>query len=47
MTHDSVLPEERAALNITNSLIRLSVGLESEEDIIADLDQALKASVKN
>jgi len=46
MTHASVPEDERAALNITDSLIRLSVGLESEEDLIADLDQALKASVK-
>jgi len=46
MTHASVPAEERAALNITNNLIRLSVGLESEEDLIADLEQALKASVK-
>lgn len=36
MTHASVPAEERAALNITNNLIRLSVGLESEEDLIAD-----------
>jgi len=46
MTHASVPQEERAALNISDNLIRLSVGLESEEDLIADLDQALKASVK-
>lgn len=47
MTHASVPAEERVALNITDNLIRLSVGIESEEDLIADLDQALKASVKN
>lgn len=46
MTHASVPPEERAALRITDNLIRLSVGIESEEDLIADVDQALKASVK-
>jgi len=46
MTHASVPAEERAALNITDNLIRLSVGLESEEDLIADLEQALKASVQ-
>jgi cystathionine gamma-lyase len=46
MTHASVPEEERAALKITDNLIRLSVGLESEEDLIADLDQALKASVE-
>lgn len=46
MTHASVPPEERKALNISDNLIRLSVGIESEEDLIADIDQALKASVK-
>lgn len=46
MTHASVPPEEREALNISDNLIRLSVGIESEEDLIADIDQALKASVK-
>jgi len=47
ITHASVSPEERSALNISDNLINLSVGLESEEYLIADLDQALKASVKN
>lgn len=46
MTHASVPADERAALNISDNLIRLSVGLESEEDLIADVDQALKASAK-
>lgn len=46
MTHASVPPEEREVLNISDNLIRLSVGLESEEDLIADLEQALNASVK-
>lgn len=46
MTHASVPSEERAALRITDNLIRLSVGIESIEDLIADVDQALKASVK-
>lgn len=46
MTHASVPPEERLALNISDNLIRLSVGIESEEDLIADIDQALKASVE-
>lgn len=45
MTHASVPEKEREALKITDNLIRLSVGLETEEDLIADLDQALKASV--
>lgn len=41
MTHAVVPPEARAAAGITDGLIRLSVGLEDPEDIIADLDQAL------
>lgn len=41
MTHASVLPETRARLGITDGLVRISVGLEDTEDIIADLDQAL------
>ncbi len=34
-------PEERAALGITDQLVRLSVGIEDPEDILADLEQAL------
>lgn len=41
MTHASVAPEARARLGITDGLVRISVGLEDVEDIIADLDQAL------
>lgn len=41
MTHSPYTPEERAASGISEGLVRLSVGLESAEDIIADLDQAL------
>ena len=41
MTHASVPPEERDKLGISDQLIRLSVGLESLEDLVADLDQAL------
>jgi len=41
MTHASVLPETRERLGITGGLVRISVGLEDVEDIIADLDQAL------
>jgi cystathionine gamma-lyase len=44
MTHASVSEEERKMLGITDTLIRLSVGLEETEDIIADLSQALEAS---
>lgn len=41
MTHASVPPEERTRLGITDGLVRISVGIEEVEDIIADLDQAL------
>jgi methionine-gamma-lyase len=41
MTHSPYTPEERANAGISDSLIRISVGLESIEDIIADLSQAL------
>jgi cystathionine gamma-lyase len=43
MTHASVPAEERVKLGISDSLIRLSVGLEDIDDLIADLDQALKS----
>jgi cystathionine beta-lyase/cystathionine gamma-synthase len=42
MTHASVLPETRARLGITDGLVRISVGIEDTDDIIEDLDQALK-----
>ncbi len=42
MTHASVPAEERARLGITDGLVRISVGLEDVEDIIADLDAALQ-----
>lgn len=41
MTHAAVPPEERARAGITDGLVRLSVGMEDVEDLIADLDQAL------
>ena len=41
MTHASVPPERRERLGISDNLIRLSVGIEDVEDLIADLDQAL------
>jgi cystathionine beta-lyase/cystathionine gamma-synthase len=43
MTHASVPAEQRAALGLTDGLVRLSVGIESIEDLLADLDQALAA----
>jgi cystathionine gamma-lyase len=41
MTHGSVSPEDRAILGITDTLVRVSIGIENKEDLIADLKQAL------
>lgn len=41
MTHASIPPEKRRELGIDDSLIRLSVGIEDVEDLLADLEQAL------
>lgn len=41
MTHASVPADQREKLGISDNLIRLSVGIEGVEDLIADLDQAL------
>ena len=41
MTHASVPQEMREAMGLTDGLVRLSVGIEDVEDLIADLDQAL------
>jgi cystathionine gamma-lyase len=41
MTHASIPAETRAELGISDGLVRLSVGVEDEADLIADLDQAL------
>ena len=43
-THHRFKPEERAELGIDDGLVRLSVGLEDPADLIADLDQALRAA---
>jgi cystathionine beta-lyase/cystathionine gamma-synthase len=43
MTHASVPPHVRAEIGITDGLVRISVGIEDVEDLIADLDQALAA----
>jgi len=42
MTHASVDQDKRNRLGITDGLVRISVGIEDTDDIIADLDQALK-----
>ncbi len=41
MTHASIPPEQRQALGIDDTLIRLSVGIEDVSDLIGDLEQAL------
>jgi cystathionine gamma-lyase len=41
MTHASIPPEKRRELGIDDSLIRLSVGIEEVDDLLADLEQAL------
>jgi len=45
MTHGSIPAEEREALGITDNLVRLSVGIEDAEDLINDIEQALKSSI--
>ena len=42
MTHAAVQPAQREAAGITDGLVRLSVGLENPDDLIADLEQALQ-----
>ncbi len=41
MTHADVRKDEREARKLTDGLVRLSVGIENPDDIIADLEQAL------
>ncbi|MGH7729446.1 MAG: trans-sulfuration enzyme family protein [Vulcanimicrobiaceae bacterium] len=45
MTHKTVPPERKLELGITDDLIRLSVGLEEPEDLVADLASALDATI--
>jgi O-acetylhomoserine (thiol)-lyase len=45
-THQQLTAEEQAATGVTADFLRLSIGIEDSEDIIKDLDQALKASAK-
>jgi O-succinylhomoserine sulfhydrylase len=44
-THMRLKPEARAELGITDGMVRLSIGLEAAEDIVGDLERALKAAV--
>ncbi|MFQ5602593.1 MAG: trans-sulfuration enzyme family protein [bacterium] len=43
MTHASVPPEERAKIGLSDGLVRISVGVEAVQDLIADLKQGLEA----
>ena len=47
MTHASIPADIRKQVGIVDELIRLSVGIESVDDLIADLKQAIEKSVKN
>ena len=40
-SHAGLSPEERAAIGIRDDLIRISVGIEAAEDLVADFNQAL------
>jgi cystathionine beta-lyase len=46
MTHKTIPAEKRRAAGVTDSLVRLSIGLEDERDLIRDLEQALERSLK-
>jgi len=43
MTHGSIPKDQREKLGISDGLIRLSVGIEDADDLMADLDAALDA----
>jgi O-acetylhomoserine (thiol)-lyase len=45
-THQQLTREEQLATGVTEDYIRLSIGIEDADDIIEDLDQALKATAK-
>lgn len=42
MTHSTYSPEERAKYGITDNMIRVSIGVEDVNDIIADFEYALR-----
>ncbi|OGS44325.1 MAG: O-acetylhomoserine aminocarboxypropyltransferase [Euryarchaeota archaeon RBG_13_57_23] len=45
-THSQLTPQEQLSTGVTDDFVRLSIGLESVDDIIADIDQALDKSAK-
>jgi cystathionine beta-lyase len=46
MTHASIPKEEREKRGISDSLIRLSIGIENVQDLLDDIEQALKKSIE-
>jgi cystathionine beta-lyase/cystathionine gamma-synthase len=46
MTHASVPPTMRQEMGLTDSLVRLSCGIEDADDLMEDLDQAFQASAR-
>ncbi|MEN3337109.1 MAG: O-acetylhomoserine (thiol)-lyase, partial [Acidobacteriota bacterium] len=46
-THRQMTPAEQRRAGVTPEMIRLSIGIEHIDDIIADLDQALTAATQN
>src|SRR6266480_2056454 len=44
-THSQLSPEEQLQTGVTDNYVRLSIGIEHEEDILADLSQALDAAL--
>jgi cystathionine gamma-synthase/methionine-gamma-lyase len=44
-SHRAMTPAERERVGISDRLVRLSVGIEGADDIVADLEQALEAAV--
>jgi methionine-gamma-lyase len=43
MTHSDIPPARQIEMGITPAMVRISVGIEHPDDVIADLDQALQA----
>ena len=46
MTHESYSPELQKEIGIVPNLLRISAGIEDAEDLIGDLDQALRKAKK-
>ena len=44
MTHAGVSPEEKERTGITEGLVRLSIGIENSDDLIADIEKALETA---